>query len=139
MYLYVIVIYFNTILFVIAKSILKNVMFTWTHAVDEMYVTSLPANYPLRIPASCLLIYIWESAPVMQFAYHIHLGKCTCDAICISCAAYIFPPNCIKCTKMKNTVTALIYRLFTHYNANDADIKCKKTTSEIHKKHCKYF
>ena len=48
MYLYVIVYYFTTIVSVIAKSILKNVMFTWKCAVDEMYVTSLPVNYPLK-------------------------------------------------------------------------------------------
>ena len=70
MYLYVIVVYFITILFVIAKSILKNVMFTWKCAVDEMYVTSLPVNYPLRNTSIMPALYTFgESVSMMQFMY----------------------------------------------------------------------
>ena len=72
MYLYVIVFYFNTIVSVIAKSILKNVMFTWKCAVDEMYVTSLPVNYPLKNTSIAPALYTFgESASMMQFAYHV--------------------------------------------------------------------
>ena len=70
MYLYVIVVYFITILFAIAKSILKNVMFTWKCAVDEMYVTSLPANYPLENTSIAPALYTFgESASMTHFAY----------------------------------------------------------------------
>ena len=72
MYLYVIVFYFTTIIFVIAKNILKNVMFTWKCAVDEMYVTSLPVNYPLKNTSIMPALYTFrESASVMQFAYRM--------------------------------------------------------------------
>ena len=72
MYLYVIVFYFTTIVSVIAKSILKNVMFTWKCAVDEMYVTSLPVNYPLKNTSIAPALYTFgESASVMQFAYRV--------------------------------------------------------------------
>ena len=72
MYLYVIVFYFTTIIFVIAKSILKNVMFTWKCAVDEMYVTSLPVNYPLKNTSIVPTLYTFgKSAFVMQFAHHM--------------------------------------------------------------------
>ena len=91
MYPYIIVFYFTTIIFVIAKSILKNVMFTWKCAVDEMYVTSLPVILPSKeYHHRTCFIYIW--------------GKCIFDAICVSCAACIFLPICIKCVKMKNTI-----------------------------------
>ena len=57
-------------MFVIAKSILKNVMFTWKCAVDEMYVTSLPVNYPLKNTSIAPALYTFgESASVMQLAY----------------------------------------------------------------------
>ena len=72
MYLYVIVFYFTTIVLVIAKSILKNVMFTWKCAVDEMYVTSLPVNYPLKNTSITPALYTFgESASVTQFVYHM--------------------------------------------------------------------
>ena len=72
MYLYVIVFYFTTIIFVIAKNILKNVMFTWKCAVDEMYVTSLPVNYPLKNTSIAPALYTFgESASVLQFAYRM--------------------------------------------------------------------
>ena len=73
MYLHVIVSYFTTIVFVIAKSILKNVMFTWKCAVDEMYVTSLPVNYPLKNTSIVPALYMFrESATVTQFVCHMH-------------------------------------------------------------------
>ena len=72
------VFYFTTMIFVIAKSILKNVMFTWKCAVDEicyLLACQLPSKeYQHR----ARFIYIW--------------GKCICDAICISCAACSFLP-----------------------------------------------
>ena len=72
MYLYVIVFYFTTIMFVIAKSILKNVMFTWKCAVDEMYVTSLPVNYPLKNTSIVPALYTFgKSVSVMQFTYRM--------------------------------------------------------------------
>ena len=72
MYLHVIVSYFTTIVFVIAKSILKNVMLTWKCAVDEMYVTSLPVNYPLKNTSIAPALYTFrESATVTQFVYHV--------------------------------------------------------------------
>ena len=72
MYLYVIVVYFITILFVIAKSILKNAMFTWKCTVDEVYVTSLPVNYPLRNTSIMPALYTFgESASMMQFTYGV--------------------------------------------------------------------
>ena len=75
MYLHVIVFYFTTIIFVIAKGILKNVMFTWKCAVDEMYVTSLPGNYPLKNASIMPALYMFgKSASVMQFAYRV---QCT--------------------------------------------------------------
>ena len=78
MYLYVIVVYFTTIM-VIAKSILKNVMFTWKCAVDEMYVTSLPVNYPLKNTSITPALYTFgESASVMQFAYHVCFPTSSC-------------------------------------------------------------
>ena len=59
-------------MFVIAKSILKNVMFTWKCAVDEIYVTSLPINYPLKNTSIVPALYMFrKSASVMQFAYHV--------------------------------------------------------------------
>ena len=79
MYLYVIVFYFTTIMFVIAKSILKNVMFTWKCAVDEMYVTSLPVNYPLKNTSITPALYTFgESVSVMQFAYHMCFPASSC-------------------------------------------------------------
>ena len=72
MYPYVIVLYFTTIVFVIAKSILKNVVFTWKCAVDEMYVTSLPVNYPLKNTSIAPALYTFvESVPVTQFVYRV--------------------------------------------------------------------
>ena len=72
MYLHVIVSYFTTIVFAIAKSILKNIMFTWKCGADEMYVTSLPVNYPLKNTSIMPALYTFrESATVMQFAYHL--------------------------------------------------------------------
>ena len=72
MYRYVIVFYFTIIMFVIAKSILKNVMFTWKCAVDEMYVTSLPVNYPLKNTSIVPALYTFgKSVSMMQFAYHM--------------------------------------------------------------------
>ena len=79
MYLYAIVFYFTTILFVIATSILKNVMFTWRCAVDEMYVTSLPVNYPLKNTSIAPALYMFgESAFMMQFAYCVHFPAILC-------------------------------------------------------------
>ena len=47
-------------------------MFTWKCAVDEMYVTSLPVNYPLKNTSITPALYTFgESASVMQFAYHM--------------------------------------------------------------------
>ena len=70
MYLYVIVFYFTTAIFVIAKNILKNVAFTWKCAVDGMYVTSLPVNYPLKNTSIMPALYMFEeSASMMQFVY----------------------------------------------------------------------
>ena len=72
MYLYVIVFYFTTAIFVIAKIILKNVAFTWKCAVDGMYVTSLPVNYPLKNTSITPALYTFEeSASMMQFVYHM--------------------------------------------------------------------
>ena len=72
MYLYVIVYYLTTIVSVIAKSTLKNVMLTWKCAVDEMYVTSLPVNYPLKNTSIAPALYMFgESASAMQFAYRV--------------------------------------------------------------------
>ena len=59
-------------MFVIAKNIFKNVMFTWKRAVDEIYVTSLHVNYPLKNTSIAPALYTFgESASVMQFAYHV--------------------------------------------------------------------
>ena len=72
MYLYVIVFYFTTAIFVIAKNILENVMFTWKCAVDKMYVTSLPVNYPLKNTSIMPALYmLGESASMMQVVYHV--------------------------------------------------------------------
>ena len=72
MYLHVKVFYFTTIIFVIAKGILKNVMFTWKYAVDEMYVTSLPVNYPVKNTSIVPALYMFgKSASVMQFVYRM--------------------------------------------------------------------
>ena len=58
---------------VITKSILKNVTFTWKCAVDEMYATSLPVNYPLKNTSITPTLYTFgESVSVMQFAYRMH-------------------------------------------------------------------
>ena len=58
---------------VITKSILKNVTFTWKCAVDEMYVTSLSLNYPLKNTSIAPALYTFgESVSVMQFAYCMH-------------------------------------------------------------------
>ena len=47
-------------------------MFTWKCAVDEMYVTSLPVNYPLKNTSIMPALYTFgESASVMQFAYRM--------------------------------------------------------------------
>ena len=74
MYLYVIVFYFTTMIFVIAKSILKNVMFTWKCAVNEMYVTSLPVNYPLKNTSITPALYTFgESASVMHLHNACHM------------------------------------------------------------------
>ena len=68
-----IVSYFITTVFVIAKSILKNVMFTWKCAVEEMYVTSLPVNYPLKNTSIMPALYTFgENVSVTQFVYHVH-------------------------------------------------------------------
>ena len=41
--------------------------------MDEMYVTSLPVNYPLRNTSIAPALYTFgESASVMQFACHMH-------------------------------------------------------------------
>ena len=49
-------------------------MFTWKCAVDEMYVTSLSANYPLKNTSIAPALYMFgESASMMQFAYHVHI------------------------------------------------------------------
>ena len=40
--------------------------------MDEMYVTSLPVNYPLKNTSIVLLIYVWKSASVTQFTYRVH-------------------------------------------------------------------
>ena len=70
MYLYVIVFYFTTTVPAIANSIQKNVRFTWKCAVDEIYVTSLPVNYPLKNTSITPALYTFrESASMMQFAY----------------------------------------------------------------------
>ena len=72
MYLYVVVFYFTTIIPVITKCIFKNVMFTWKCAVDEMYVTSLLVNYPLKNTSITPALYTFgESASMMQFVYHV--------------------------------------------------------------------
>ena len=45
-------------------------MFTWKCAVDKMYVTSLPVNYPLKNTSIAPALYTFgENASVMQFAY----------------------------------------------------------------------
>ena len=47
-------------------------MFTWKCAVDEMYVTSLPVNYPLKNTSIMPALYTFgENASVMQFVYHM--------------------------------------------------------------------
>ena len=47
-------------------------MFTWKCAVDKMYVTSLPVNYPLKNTSIVPALYMFgENASVMQFAYHM--------------------------------------------------------------------
>ena len=53
-------------------------MFTWKCAVDKMYVTSLPVNYPLRNTSIAPALYTFgENASVMQFAYHVwHAVSC---------------------------------------------------------------
>ena len=53
-------------------------MFTWKCAVDEMYVTSLPVNYPQKNTSIAPALYTFgESASVMQFAYHMrHAFSC---------------------------------------------------------------
>ena len=85
MYLYIIVFYFTTIIFVIAKGILKNVIFTWKCAVDEMYVTSLPVNYPLKNTSIMPALYMFgEGASLMQ--------------LCITCGVR-FPTNLRKMRK----------------------------------------
>ena len=45
-------------------------MFTWKCAVDKMYVTSLPVNYPLKNTSIVPALYTFgENASVTQFAY----------------------------------------------------------------------
>ena len=45
-------------------------MFTWKCAVDKMYVTSLPVNYPLKNTSITPALYTFrENASVTQFAY----------------------------------------------------------------------
>ena len=45
-------------------------MFTWKCAVDKMYVTSLPVNYPLKNTSIAPALYTFEeSAPMTQFEY----------------------------------------------------------------------
>ena len=47
-------------------------MFTWKCAVDKMYVTSLPVNYPLKNTSITPALYTFrENASVTQFAYHV--------------------------------------------------------------------
>ena len=47
-------------------------MFTWKCAVDELYVTSLPVNYPLKNTSIAPALYMFgESASVMQFVYRV--------------------------------------------------------------------
>ena len=47
-------------------------MFTWKCAVDEMYVTSLPVNYPQKNTSIAPALYTFgESASVMQFVYSV--------------------------------------------------------------------
>ena len=71
-------------------------MFTWKCAVDEMYVTSLPANYPVKNN--------------QYRAPYIRLWKCIHDAICVlrmfSCQITL------SSQKMKITVDVLVIRLF---------------------------
>ena len=94
---FIIVFYFTTIMFVIAKSILKNVMFTWKCAVDEMYVTSLPVNYPLKNTSIAPTLYMFgKSASVMQFAYRVR-----------------FPASYIKHEKIP--LASHTYHLFIYY------------------------
>ena len=72
MYLYVIVFYFTTTVPAIANSMQKNVRFTWKCAVDEMYVTSLPVNYPLKNTSIMPALYTFrESVSMKQFAYRM--------------------------------------------------------------------
>ena len=77
-------------------------MFTWKCAVDEMYVTSLLVNYPLKNASIVPALYTFgESASMMQFAYHVR-----------------FPTNMHKMLKNEKYVCAIcspIYHLFTHY------------------------
>ena len=75
-------------------------MFTWKCAVDEMYVTSLPVNYPLKNTSIVPTLYTFgESASVTQFAYRMR-----------------FPTNLHKMCKNKNIVSSHVYRLFTFYS-----------------------
>ena len=47
-------------------------MFTWKCAVDEMYVTPLPANYLLKNTSVAPALYTFgESSSVVQFAYRM--------------------------------------------------------------------
>ena len=70
MYLYIVVSYFTTIILAIVKCTFKNGMFTWKCAVDEMYVTSLLVNYPLKNTSIVLALYTFgESASMTQFMY----------------------------------------------------------------------
>ena len=79
MYLYVIVFYFTTTVPAIANSIQKNVRFTCKCAVDGIYVTSLPVNYPLKNTSIVPALYTFrESASMMQFAYHVHFPTSSC-------------------------------------------------------------
>ena len=56
----------------IVKCTFKNIMITWKCAVDEMYVTSLLVNYPLKNTSITPALYMFgESASMMQFTYHM--------------------------------------------------------------------
>ena len=47
-------------------------MLTWKCAVDEMYVTPLPANYPLKNTSITPALYMFgESVSVTQFVYRM--------------------------------------------------------------------
>ena len=75
-------------------------MSTWNCAVDEMYVTPFPVNYPLKNTSI--------TPP------YIPMGKCIRDVICVPCVfSRQFYVKVCKNEKYHKLATCTVY--YTHY------------------------